>query len=110
MDYIHSRPQAVFSVEELCSASASSMSTLERAFREHYGVSPSQYLIATRLGGVRKILLCSQETRTIADIAADWGFWHMSKFAADYKRMFGELPSATRAANVKIRKKVRQAR
>jgi AraC family ethanolamine operon transcriptional activator len=110
MDYIHSVPQPVVSVEELCRASASSMSTLERAFREHYGVSPKQYLIAIRLGGVRKILLCPQETRTIGDIAADWGFWHMSKFAADYKRMFGQLPSATRAATVKIRDKVRQAR
>ena len=89
----------MFSVEELCRASASCMSTLERVFRGQYGVSPSQYLIAIRLGGVRQILLCSQETRTIGDIAADWGFWHMSKFAADYKRMFGELPSATRAVN-----------
>ena len=30
-----------------------------------------------------------------ADIAAACGFWHMSKFAADYRRNFGELPSAT---------------
>ncbi|GHU15365.1 hypothetical protein AGMMS50225_28560 [Betaproteobacteria bacterium] len=32
---------------------------------------------------------------TVGDIAARWGFWHLSHFAADYKEMFGELPSDT---------------
>jgi len=31
----------------------------------------------------------------LSDIAARWGFWHLSHFAADYKSMFGELPSET---------------
>ena len=96
MEYIRSRPQAVLSVEELCRESASSISTLERAFREHFAVSPKQYLTASRLTGVRRTLLNPGETRNIGDIAANWGFWHLSKFAADYKRMFGESPSATR--------------
>lgn len=97
MAYINSRPAEVFSVEELCHASASSMSTLERAFREHYGVSPKHYLTAVRLCGVRRSLLDAQFRQIrIGDIATQWGFWHMSKFAADYKKMFGELPSATR--------------
>jgi len=34
---------------------------------------------------------------TVGDVAARWGFWHLSRFAADYSRLFGELPSATRA-------------
>jgi AraC family ethanolamine operon transcriptional activator len=28
--------------------------------------------------------------------ANNWGFWHMDRFAADYRRQFGELPSETR--------------
>jgi AraC family ethanolamine operon transcriptional activator len=32
---------------------------------------------------------------TIQDIASHWGFWHLSQFAQDYKKLFGELPSAT---------------
>jgi AraC family ethanolamine operon transcriptional activator len=31
----------------------------------------------------------------INEIANRWGFWHMSQFAADYRRFFGELPSET---------------
>ena len=102
MEYIHGRSQAVFSVEESCRESACSISTLERAFRDHFGASPKQYLTVSRLNGVRHSLSGPAEARRIGDIASAWGFWHMSKFAADYKRMFGEPPSATRAVNVKI--------
>jgi AraC family ethanolamine operon transcriptional activator len=31
----------------------------------------------------------------INEIAHRWGFWHMSQFATDYHRFFGELPSET---------------
>jgi len=31
----------------------------------------------------------------IADLANEWGFWHMGQFAKDYQRQFGELPRDT---------------
>ena len=98
LEYIQDNPRAQYSVEQLCCYSACSLSTLERAFRDHFGVSPKQYLIALRLNGVRKNLLNPEESRGVGDVATEWGFWHLSKFASDYKRMFGELPSATRMA------------
>ena len=96
--YIDAHEQQPISVEELCRESAASISTLERAFREHFGVSPKRYLVACRLNRVRQLLLRCEDERSISDIATQWGFWHMSKFSADYKRMFGELPSTTRQA------------
>ena len=93
--YIEERPREVITVEELCRESACSISTLERAFREQFGISPKHYLTAVRLNGVRQDLH-TNETASIGDLAAQWGFWHMSKFASDYKRMFHELPSQTR--------------
>ena len=87
----------VITVEALCRESACSISTLERAFGEQFSVSPKQYLTAVRLNGVRQDLQ-SGGASNVSDLASQWGFWHMSKFAADYKRMFGELPSQTLAA------------
>ncbi|WP_279244906.1 helix-turn-helix domain-containing protein [Candidatus Litorirhabdus singularis] len=96
LEYIHATEGQVISISQLCQQACCSLSTLERAFREHFGVSPKQYLTAVRMCSVRNTLLDGAETRPIIDIAADQGFWHMSKFAADYRRLFGELPSQTR--------------
>lgn len=58
-------------------------------------ISPVTYLRALRLNQVRTELR-RECTATVGEIAARWGFWHPSRFAADYRAMFGELPSATR--------------
>ncbi len=97
--YIHTHGKEVISIDTLCKETATSLSTLQRVFREHFGVSPKQYLTAIRLSGVRRALLDDEESRNISDIASEWGFWHMSKFTADYKRHFGECPSVTRTSN-----------
>ncbi|NOR23809.1 MAG: helix-turn-helix domain-containing protein [Desulforhopalus sp.] len=31
----------------------------------------------------------------VIDVSNVWGFWHMGQFAADYRNLFGELPSET---------------
>lgn len=95
--YVYEAPSAVLTVEALCRESASSISTLERAFREHFGCSPKRYLTAFNLNAARWALLDSDGHGSIGDIAAQAGFWHPSKFAADYRAMFGELPSQTRS-------------
>ena len=74
------------------------MSTMERAFKEHFGVSPKRYLVLSRLSGARRDLIVAADQRSITRIANEWGFWHMGKFAADYRKMFGQSPSATRKA------------
>jgi AraC family transcriptional regulator, ethanolamine operon transcriptional activator len=84
-------------VERLCRETASSYSTLERAFRERFGISPKRYLTQSRLSAVRRALLRG-DGRTVTEIAHTCGFAHMGKFSADYRRQFGELPSRTRRA------------
>lgn len=80
-------------VTDICRASGASYRTLNYAFHERFGVSPKQYLQAVRLEGVRKGLRRMGSKGNIADIANRWGFWHMGQFAADYRKMFGKLPS-----------------
>jgi len=59
------------------------------------GLSPIQYLRYTRLNGVRRTLKNAGGDEKIGDIAAKWGFWHLSQFAKDYKIVFEELPKDT---------------
>jgi len=53
---------------------------------------PKSYLLAMRLNGVRRELKnVDSISSTITDTETRWGFLHMSQFAADYRRLFGEL-------------------
>jgi len=95
LEYTEDHADAPPSVEEICRASGVSWRTLNYAFRDRFGVTPKQYLQATRLQRVRRAILCAQPAVSITDVANAWGFWHMGQFAADYRRQFGELPSET---------------
>ena len=83
-------------VDELCSLTHTSRRTLQNCFHEVLGVCPITYLKAIRLNAVRRTLKKTTNTMTIQDVACNYGFWHMSQFAADYRRLFGEKPSETR--------------
>jgi AraC family ethanolamine operon transcriptional activator len=95
LDYIEAHADEPPSIEEICRASGASWRTLDYAFRDRFGVTPKQYLQATRLQRVRRSILNAAPRTSILEIAAHWGFWHMGQFAADYRRQFGELPSET---------------
>ena len=90
--YIDAHEGEVLHVSDLCRASGASERTLRYAFQERFGVSPKAYLHAVRLNGVRREL---RRGGKVSDVANRWGFWHMGQFAADYRRLFGELPSQT---------------
>jgi AraC family ethanolamine operon transcriptional activator len=54
------------------------------------------YFKALRLDAVRQELKTAPAgTTTVRLIAQRWGFRHTGEFAADYRRLFGELPSQT---------------
>ncbi|MCW5625811.1 MAG: helix-turn-helix domain-containing protein, partial [Burkholderiales bacterium] len=94
-DTLARRGDMLTTVAELCVEIEVCRRTLQYAFQDILGVSPVQYLRAVRLNGVRRALRRAGPDARIGDIAAEWGFWHLSQFAADYRRMFGELPSQT---------------
>jgi AraC family ethanolamine operon transcriptional activator len=95
LEYIEAYADQPPTIGDLCAASAASARTLEYAFRDWFGVTPKQYLQATRLHRVRRDLRRFGGHASVSEIAARWGFWHMGQFAADYRRQFGELPSET---------------
>jgi AraC family ethanolamine operon transcriptional activator len=83
-------------VLDLCRELGVSERTLHYAFQEVRGLSPMAYFKASRLNAVRQELKATRAgTTTVREIAQRWGFWHTGEFAADYRRLFGELPSQT---------------
>ncbi len=82
------------SVAELTVELGLSRRTLQNACQEIVGLSPVQYLRALRLSEARRML---QQACPVTEAATQFGFWHLGYFSRDYRQMFGELPSATRA-------------
>jgi AraC family transcriptional regulator, ethanolamine operon transcriptional activator len=94
-DHAHDNP----SIGQMCREVGFSWRTVDRSFREQFGIGPKAYLNRYRLQKVRSALVQSQIEQSIADMANEWGFWHMGQFARDYFSMFGELPSTTQIEN-----------
>ncbi len=94
-------------IPELCDHLHTSRRTLQNAFQSILGVSPVHYIKAIRLNAVRRELLSQWSVfPVIQDAAASWGFSHMSQFAADYQRFFGERPSDTLANRGQVFQKI----
>jgi len=91
--FLHEHTDAPITITQLCAMANVSRRTLQYSFETVLGISPLQFLRVSRLNGVRRHLLTTDAS--IADVAAQWGFWHLSQFAKDYKQLFGELPSQT---------------
>jgi transcriptional regulator GlxA family with amidase domain len=54
------------------------------------------YVRKVRLDRVRADLLRSDPQRVgVTQIATQWGFMHLSRFARQYRDLFNELPSTT---------------
>jgi AraC family ethanolamine operon transcriptional activator len=94
-DFIEANIREPLTISEICKAIGVCDRTLEYAFKEYFGVSPKFYLNARRLHLLRSELQSATGDTQVIDFANDLGFWHMGKLAADYRKLFGELPSST---------------
>jgi AraC family transcriptional regulator, ethanolamine operon transcriptional activator len=70
--------------------------SLRTAFQRCFGLSPFEYLRLQRLHRARKLLSSKgPDETTVSKIAFELGFWELGRFAATYRRLFGERPSET---------------
>ncbi|ANF83441.1 hypothetical protein A3K93_14540 (plasmid) [Acinetobacter sp. NCu2D-2] len=92
---LQDNPDYCYSIDELCQLTFTSRRTLQNCFELITGQSPALLLKIIKLNAVRRALLKSTENACISNIAAQWGFWHLSQFSVDYKKLFGETPSQT---------------
>jgi AraC-like DNA-binding protein/tetratricopeptide (TPR) repeat protein len=71
--------------------------TLNKHFRAFLGLSPMRYLQQLRLAAARETLLAGQVGLSVTEVAKRYCFNHFGRFAAQYRRAFGEAPSVTLA-------------
>lgn len=83
------------SIEDLRSAVRCSRRTLTRVFREAFDISPARYLRLRRLNQARAWLRRADPAPSVTEAATRFGFFELGRFAGDYRRLFGELPSET---------------
>ncbi|CAB3658839.1 helix-turn-helix domain-containing protein [Paraburkholderia rhynchosiae] len=100
-DYVLANRDRAVGVPELCERLHVSRRTLQYCFQDVLGMAPATYVRTIRLNGARRDLCnASRESRSVQDVAAAWGFWHMSQFATDYRKLFGMRPSDTLKAAI----------
>jgi transcriptional regulator GlxA family with amidase domain len=56
-----------------------------------------QFVRDVRLDAVRERLTRADSPCTVAEVATEFGFGHLSRFSQDYRRRYGENPSETLA-------------
>ena len=95
-EYIEEHLHQPVRLEDICTTAGVGIRTLQRCFKELYGMTPTEYLTARRLDEVRRVLMkASPEEATVTATALDYGFQHLGRFSVAYKSMFGESPSAS---------------
>ena len=96
LQYIEANADGELTPEILARAAGVGVRSLHAAFRDQLGESPMAYVRRIRLGRVRAELLRSDASKVrVTDVAMRWGFMHFSRFAEQYRELFGELPSVT---------------
>ncbi|WP_441281078.1 helix-turn-helix domain-containing protein [Tardiphaga sp. 862_B3_N1_1] len=95
-DYVDRNSLKPIHISEVCNSLKVSRRSLHRAFLETFGMGPVTFLRRKRLCSVHTTLLeADPRLTTIADVAMQFGFINLGRFAGDYREMFGEYPSHT---------------
>ncbi|NIB38531.1 AraC family transcriptional regulator [Pseudomaricurvus alkylphenolicus] len=96
VDFIHEHADQELNMSCLEKVSGVSSRSLQAGFKDWLGIRPMHYVKKIRLSKVRADLLnATPQSAVIGDIAARWGFFHLSNFSKDFRNEFGELPSET---------------
>ncbi|HJZ81550.1 MAG TPA: helix-turn-helix domain-containing protein [Pyrinomonadaceae bacterium] len=82
-------------LEQLARVAGVRPRTLETHFKMFLGTTPLGLARRMRLARARRELLRSRAKTTVTDVALANGFSQLGRFAAQYREVFGELPSAT---------------
>jgi AraC-like DNA-binding protein len=93
---LQAQPERNWRIGEICATLGVSERTLRSVCAEQLGMSPTSYLRLRRMSLVHRSLgRGDSEAATVSEVARRYGFRDLGRFAADYRALFGELPSTT---------------
>lgn len=95
MDYIQDHVAEPITGPDIARAAFVSLRALQAGFQEELGISPMTYLRNVRLDRAHAELLAAPLDVSVSEVASRWGFAHLGRFAEQYRRKFGVLPSVT---------------
>ena len=95
LDWLRSHLSEPVELSALAAVSGVPARTLERHFRMFLGTTPLGWTRSMRLARARQALQHAGPEDTVTDVALTNGFGQFGRFAAEYRRAFGELPSRT---------------
>jgi AraC-like DNA-binding protein len=95
---VEERPEDMLSLNGICAEVGVAQRTLNMICQDFLSQAPIQYARARRLDRVRERLLASAPHETsVTDVAMQYGFWELGRFAHAYRQRFGERPSESLA-------------
>jgi AraC-like DNA-binding protein len=95
-EFVAERPHEPLHLAEVCRGIGVSVRTLRACCQEYLGVGPNRYLWLRRMKLARAALLdIDSATKTVTDVATNYGFWELGRFAVEYRDLYGETPSNT---------------
>jgi AraC family transcriptional regulator, ethanolamine operon transcriptional activator len=94
--WLEMRTDEPYSSRAVCEIAGCSERYVEMVFKERYGLSPLKWHLVQRLNQARIDLLKGEACNGgVTAVATRRGFYELSRFAAMYRNLFGELPSKT---------------
>jgi AraC-like DNA-binding protein len=95
LNFLNLRLDEPIALDTLAAVAGVRPRTLEAHFKTYLGTTPLGWVRRARLARARQQLLTSEEGANVTDIANANGFTELGRFAAQYRKQFGELPSQT---------------
>lgn len=94
ISFIEENAERPLTLRGISEAVGSGPRALQLSFRQARDMTPMQYLRHVRLRRAYADLKAGDPERTtVTAVAAQWGYFHPGRFAADFRRAFGVYPS-----------------
>ncbi len=94
-EFMEANVDRPISMSDVAAACGCSRTKLFLAFQQEREWTPLQFLVRRRMEWARRALLTPTQRITVTAVALDCGYANVSRFAQEYRKLFGETPSMT---------------